>query len=158
VCGVAAFTAAALLQHFKWNPEVVIENWLEDSERTQKKAGVGTQKTADKKKPEERKGVSKSMIVEVEKGFLQCLICYEVVPEESSFALGCRHLYCNECWVGYLNVAVAEGPGCIETRCMYPDCPELVHDEVCFSFHSQILFRSLKIFTDFQKNGFTRGV
>ena len=31
-----------------------------------------------------------------------CIICYNELSEVSSFALGCGHTFCNECWREYL--------------------------------------------------------
>ena len=129
VCSVPACTAAALLQQFKWNPENVINSWLEDPDRTLKKCGVGGQD--EKKKKEKRSvGAVSDLIVKVDPGFLQCLVCYDVVKEEEVFSLGCNHPYCKDCWLNYLTLSVQDGPGCVQTHCMFPDCTELVHDEV----------------------------
>jgi len=129
VCSVPACTAAALLQQFKWNPENVINSWLEDPDRTLKKCGVGGQD--EKKKKEKRSvGAVSDLIVKVDPGFLQCLVCYDVVKEEEVFSLGCNHPYCKDCWLNYLTLSVQDGPGCVQTHCMFPDCTELVHDEI----------------------------
>lgn len=47
-----------------------------------------------------------------------------------AFALGCDHFYCNDCWTTYLELQVKEGPNCVRTHCMFPDCKELVTDTV----------------------------
>ena len=35
---------------------------------------------------------------------------------------GCRHMFCKDCWRGYIMAAVEAGPGVLDLRCPVPDC------------------------------------
>ena len=35
---------------------------------------------------------------------------------------GCRHMFCKDCWRGYISASVDAGPGVLDLRCPLPDC------------------------------------
>ena len=39
---------------------------------------------------------------------------------------GCRHLFCQQCWHGYLSAAIEAGPSVLDLRCPLPDCTAAV--------------------------------
>jgi ariadne-1 len=88
---------------------------MEDPERTYKLAGMST---LDLEKPTEHP----------DKKF-DCLICLEEYHESETFALSCGHRYCNNCWKGYLEVQVKEGPRAVYTKCPSPKCKCIVNEE-----------------------------
>lgn len=62
----------------------------------------------------------------------QCKVCLEEVPMPDTYALGCGHRYCTQCWADELEMKVEGGPNCVFAHCMHPGCSELCHEE-CFS-------------------------
>jgi ariadne-1 len=109
--------AAALLRHFKWNQERLLEAYMANPEKTLKEIGMG------------------SLVLEVPPPprpiNFSCSVCLEEVAMADTFALGCGHRYCNNCWADYLEVHVMSGANCVYTQCMSPGCTELCHEE-CF--------------------------
>lgn len=51
-----------------------------------------------------------------------CVICYEEISDESSFALKCNHTFCSECWLEYLKDKVQSGYQGIDALCMQQNC------------------------------------
>ncbi|EWM22465.1 ariadne-like ubiquitin ligase [Nannochloropsis gaditana] len=110
VLAIHPCAAAALLRHYNWNKESVIDSFCTDPDQAKEKAGimrfVPDLQTSDK-------------------GRL-CGICREDVPAEALVALGCGHFFCRGCFTQYLVSKVEEGMGCPLTRCPEYRCPEMV--------------------------------
>eukprot|EP01116_Phalansterium_solitarium_P016041 TRINITY_DN3629_c0_g1_i2.p2 TRINITY_DN3629_c0_g1~~TRINITY_DN3629_c0_g1_i2.p2 ORF type:complete len:507 (-),score=120.91 TRINITY_DN3629_c0_g1_i2:43-1563(-) len=115
VCGVPSDAAAAvLLRHYKWNKEKLIEDYMEEPEKTCTSAGLSTLEL--ERKPPDPKAMH------------SCLICLEELPAAETFALSCSHRYCKDCWKGYLMVKIQEGARCVFARCPAPKCNFIVHE------------------------------
>ena len=111
--------ARELLRHFKWNRERLMDSYYSDQTGTLKKAGVQFIASA---------GQSPA-----KNGKVTCAVCFDDFPlsdASATYALGCRHAFCQECWRGYLRVKVEEGPDCIFAKCPMPKCGEVVTQEV----------------------------
>jgi len=116
VCGIPTeAAAAALLRYYKWNKEKLIEGYLDDPKKTCTAAGMSTL--------ELERPVKNPTAVHT------CLICLEDLPDAETFALSCGHRYCKDCWQGYLNVKIGDGPSCIYSRCPSPKCNAIVHEQ-----------------------------
>mmetsp|Transcript_42957 Transcript_42957/g.108434 ORF Transcript_42957/g.108434 Transcript_42957/m.108434 type:complete len:526 (-) Transcript_42957:588-2165(-) len=116
-CNLTSTEAAVLLRYSKWNREDLISQYLEDSARLLKAAGI---KTVAKKKVSKTDSSSRHVT---------CLVCLEKVRRSKAFSLGCRHKYCRDCWAGYLENQIAEGPECVKAICIRPGCTEVVHEK-----------------------------
>lgn len=55
-----------------------------------------------------------------------CSICYESYPAEDMRATACRHLFCRDCWAGYLTAEIEKGLGVLDVRCPQPECTSAV--------------------------------
>jgi len=128
--------AAALLRHFGWNKDKLIEKYMENSEQVCKEAGMSTLALESPvKNPKEK---------------VTCLICYEDFVTKDTFALGCGHRYCLPCWKFYLEMKIKEGAECTLTKCMRPKCKDLVHEDAfriivspdLYTQYSRFLLRS----------------
>jgi ariadne-1 len=117
ICDVRRGTAAALLRQLKWDPERVIEQMLDEYSKAKLMKSVGLSEI--QRQPSLRQTSQ-----------IHCLICYDVVETEKTFSLNCGHTYCTTCWKSYLEYAINCGMGCIYTKCMYPDCTQLVEDNI----------------------------
>lgn len=116
VCGIpTAAAAATLLRHFKWNKEKLVEAYLENPEKVCTDSGMSTLELS---KPAKDPTQTHS-----------CLICLEDLPAAQTFALSCGHRYCKDCWKGYLEVMVKDGPRSVYARCPAPKCKAIVHEE-----------------------------
>lgn len=79
-----------------------------------------------------------------------CAVCYEDVLPKDMMSLGCKHFLCKGCWKDYLEVAIMDGPSCLQTHCPHPKCDHIVHETLVkqmvspekFKIYSKFLSRS----------------
>ncbi|OQS02209.1 hypothetical protein THRCLA_05392 [Thraustotheca clavata] len=113
VLSVSYAKASLLLRHFFWDKEKLLDKYWSDPEGVSAAAGaLYTGKEAEL-------GASKA----------RCTICCEDETSEL-VALGCKHFFCHECWVFYLQHKISEGPLCITTTCPEHGCKERVSDAI----------------------------
>ena len=55
-----------------------------------------------------------------------CQICFDEVPVREMRSARCRHLFCMDCWRGYVANAVNSGPSTLNLRCPLPECSAAV--------------------------------
>lgn len=53
-----------------------------------------------------------------------CPVC--MTSQEGMLGLDCGHLFCEECWRGYLHCQVDDGKAAVQARCPYPKCARIV--------------------------------
>jgi len=114
VLAIHPCAAAALLRHYSWNKEAVIDSFCTDPEKAKEKAGIAR------------------FVLELQttkKGKI-CGICRDEVPASELVAVGCDHFFCRACFTQYLKSKVDEGMGCPLTRCPEYKCPEVVTENV----------------------------
>ena len=58
----------------------------------------------------------------------RCNVCFEDYQEADMRSTGCRHLFCKQCWHGYVSAAIEAGPSVLDLRCPLPDCKAAVCD------------------------------
>ncbi len=113
ISGVLAIhpcAAAALLRHYNWNKEAVIDSFCMDPEKAKEKAGIA-------QFVEDLQTTRKGKV---------CGICRDEVAASTLVAVGCHHFFCRPCFTQYLVSKVEEGVGCPLTRCPEFRCPEVV--------------------------------
>lgn len=133
LCSIpTAAATAALLRHFKWNKEKLIESYLENPEKTCRDAGMGN---LELEKPPSNPEKIES-----------CLICLDDLPLKDTFALSCGHRYCKGCWTGFLEVAIKDGPRCVYITCPAPKCKTIVHEAAYKNLVSPELFERYNSF------------
>lgn len=103
--------AQILLQQCKWNKERMIEKFYSNEEKLRKEACL------DLFCPDVRCDAKEDVT---------CRICYDTVSPDQVHALGCRHFFCRDCYGGYLESSVADGPSCVLTHCAEPNCTQRV--------------------------------
>jgi len=114
--GLCRADATLLLRSFKWNYDSIAEKYFQNETEYNKAAQIHP--LAPNDKPQSPTP-------------LECLVCLETVPSKNTFALSCRHYYCNDCWKGYLEEQIISyGPNTIATRCMAPKCLQVVPQEL----------------------------
>uniref|UniRef100_A0A6B2L222 RBR-type E3 ubiquitin transferase n=1 Tax=Arcella intermedia TaxID=1963864 RepID=A0A6B2L222_9EUKA len=129
--GIPSKTAAStLLRYYKWDKARFINDYSDDTKQDKilQDAGVTSfelEKTLDDDL--------------IDKPF-ECLICLEEVSGRNTFALSCGHRYCRDCWRAFLEVAIKSEASCIWTRCPYPKCNELVHENAFQKFTTPALY------------------
>ena len=115
VCYIDTSQAAILLRHYRWNKEKVIEAYMDDPERTLKKAGIVTDDSGEYR------------IMDVE-GF-ECEICFDDDSSRQSYALQCGHRACTECWRTYLTKKVKEEGESSKVQCLFDKCRVIVDEK-----------------------------
>lgn len=97
-------TAAALLRHFKWREEALMERYFEDSAKVLADAGIAAAPAG---------GAASSAA-------LVCGVCFcESAPAETS-AAPCGHAFCNDCWSGHIKAQIGDGASAVP--CMAEKC------------------------------------
>eukprot|EP00457_Paulinella_chromatophora_P005897 gb/GEZN01005915.1/.p1 GENE.gb/GEZN01005915.1/~~gb/GEZN01005915.1/.p1 ORF type:complete len:541 (-),score=72.29 gb/GEZN01005915.1/:29-1651(-) len=104
-----------LLRHFKWSREKLQSAFFENSKKILEQCGLHMFGVKPKNPGP---------------GDVTCSICYDENPPEDSFALGCSHWYCKDCWAGFLVDKVESGKSCIESTCPGYKCPLRITDQV----------------------------
>jgi len=113
---LSTIVATSLLLEYKWVVEQLYEAYYSDSDAVLSRCGVSARcssKTLTIKRPCFDTAV--------------CLICLEDSLE--MHCMPCTHAFCRDCWRGYLEAAVGEGPSCLYKTCPYPKCNEKVTRE-----------------------------
>lgn len=111
-----------LLSSFKWSEDKLQNAYFDDIEKCQRQAGLIYSEEDSENTRNENDEFS-------------CVVCMEDVPMEKTYALGCGHRYCTECWKGYLKSAFSKfGPNVFRTTCMYPNCKAIVTFETWKNF------------------------
>lgn len=56
-----------------------------------------------------------------------CEICYDNISSPAyGFQLGCRHLYCRDCYCGHMRAKISDGPSCISMICPASKCSQWI--------------------------------
>jgi len=133
LCGLPSETIAAmLLRANEWNKEKLINRWMEDSEKVLAAAGISSGDLVSTKKHSRKK--------------MECPICMENCSSKNSYALGCGHRYCNDCWQQYLMTALESAHTVTSTRCPFPKCNALVHDDAFNTHLSKKAYERYQLF------------
>ncbi|CAM9758678.1 unnamed protein product [Phaeothamnion confervicola] len=113
--------ATALLRHFSWNKEKLFDQFYKDPDSVM-----------------QRVGITESCVAGSSMGaaeMLRCNICTEEgIPGSDAYALPCGHFFCNDCWRGYLEAKVGDGPTCVYTTCPAHKCPLIVSESLFHKF------------------------
>ena len=96
-----------------------MQNWFEQENRLKFELGL----EFDQRLPAQRPDMKYST-PQHHGGY--CLICYEEISAENSFAMSCGHTFCKTCWQQYLIEKVKSGYTGIDARCMQAGCNLMV--------------------------------
>mmetsp|Transcript_1826 Transcript_1826/g.2594 ORF Transcript_1826/g.2594 Transcript_1826/m.2594 type:complete len:270 (-) Transcript_1826:673-1482(-) len=99
-------------RHYKWNQDKM-HAWFSEQDSLVCRLGL----EFDSKAATPEMGAS---LPEMHGGY--CPICYEKIDEGNSFALACKHTFCNECWKEYLTTKVESGPEGVNSLCQQAGC------------------------------------
>lgn len=115
VCDIDPSHAAILLRHYRWNKERVIELYMDDPERTLKKAGIAGDD-------------SRECRIQYVPGF-ECEICFDEDNATESYALQCGHRACTVCWGMYLTKKIKEEGESSKVQCLFDKCHVIVDEK-----------------------------
>ncbi|KAJ5072679.1 e3 ubiquitin-protein ligase ari5-related [Anaeramoeba ignava] len=132
VLDVPSFIAGALLRHFRWNVDRLIEDVMTDRQAVFKKAKINEKDFQDQNTEYKPDGDS-------------CLICFEDIDPKTSFSLRCRHPICLDCWKDYLTTKIKDG-NVNNIICPIHQCYELVHEKLIKKIVSTEMFSKYQWF------------
>jgi ariadne-1 len=115
VCFIEPSQAAILLRHHRWNKEKVIEAYMDDPERTLKKAGIVNDDSGEHR-------------IQYIEGF-ECEICFDEDDSKQSYALQCGHRACTTCWGTYLSKKIKEEGESSKVQCLFDKCRVVVDEK-----------------------------
>merc|ERR1719491_569751 len=91
---VCPSVAHALLQHYRWDEERLIDQFWADSIKTVKDAGVHARYTSSKDHDNARSTLTDSTLSTE----MECSICYDAFPAKTMLQMPCKHPFCPDCW------------------------------------------------------------
>ncbi|PGH04374.1 ariadne-1 [Blastomyces parvus] len=112
ILGLPPESAAILLRFGRWNREKLIESYMEDHDRIQEEAGIGSAFS----------GTPKTEIVP---GFM-CDICCEDGPGMETYSMRCGHRFCVDCYRHYLAQKIGEEGEAARIQCPQNNCHRIV--------------------------------
>ncbi|WVQ84717.1 hypothetical protein IAT38_006874 [Cryptococcus sp. DSM 104549] len=147
-------TAAALLRHYAWNPEKLQESFWTDPASALDDAGLSPpsspststqplpastrappRRTRSSGPPGSANAISASPVKPraTLPGPFECPVCFSEydgkAAVDASFALGCGHRFCKECWGEYLSGKVKDEGESGKIQCMESGCKRVVREE-----------------------------
>jgi len=117
VLGIPKSAALILLREHKWAKERLFEIFYNDPEKIQASCGVKFRcNPVSPKKSCKRR---------------HCEICYDDdgFTSDEMISMPCGHEFCRDCWRGFAENMISDGPVCIRTRCPQAGCSEIVTEE-----------------------------
>ena len=118
VCNIDPVQAAILLRHYRWNKERVIEAYMDDPERTLRRAGIVM---------EEDDASGEHRIQRLP--HFECEICFDDDNAKTSYALQCGHRACTTCWSTYLSKKIKEEGESSKVQCLFDKCHVVVDEK-----------------------------
>ena len=121
VLSVPPGIAAILLRHYKWRVMRLQEEWFSDDRRIRDAVGL----------PADGGVLVPTALISRRRVAVDCAICFGSFPAGRTRSAACStHLYCVECWRGYVRAAVEDGPRCLSLRCPDTSCSAAVAREL----------------------------
>ena len=99
-----------LLMNYQWNSEKIFNDLFID-EKTKEKMFLESGIT-----PKEISGDLTH----------NCPICSEELNSKNSYSLACKHVFCYDCWSGFLTSSLNDGKKCLKTNCPALKCNVIV--------------------------------
>jgi ariadne-1 len=131
------YSAKTLLQHFKWEKELLLEKYYDNPEATFLEAGVVNPFSRNNNIVQDDQS-SSSLVEKTTNTFitqfesLECGICFSLVVRKSLYFLGCGHYFCVDCWNAYLEVKIVEEGVSQLIRCPQSSCSIIVDEKTVF--------------------------
>jgi len=117
ICSVLEISpegAYHLMSKFGWDREKLYNNYYESTGNLKDELGI-----------------TDLSVVPVAPGNpMLCRICYDEAMPADTVQLSCKHAFCEDCYRGYLNNKIGDGPGAVYTRCPESKCNHLVPENL----------------------------
>lgn len=122
--GIPEPEAVRILRIYKWDPNLLNEDWWNDTDAVRSKAGLIDSQSV----PSTSTGPSTSKSKKAAK--VQCQICFDSFSPDAMCSASCAHVFCKNCYRAYVLVAIGNGPTALDLRCPMPECNAAVPVEV----------------------------
>ena len=113
--------AAPLLRAHQWNVNHLNDSWFADEAGVRAKAGLEPPPSDYAASTSTSRG-SPQLGSESLEGKQTCQVCFEGFTRTALTNCGCGHDFCEQCWSGYLEAKVDDGPSCLDARCPHAGC------------------------------------
>ncbi|KAL3854879.1 hypothetical protein ACJMK2_014115 [Sinanodonta woodiana] len=138
---VPLFTAEALLRHYEWSREMLLESWMADPRVCCEKSGVTPPAHLFSDKPVVAESLSSPRTSEPPSPDAYCDICTSsFLMTEEPVNMSCDHQFCKACWESYLNMKIQDGDA-HNITCPGYGCTKLVPVEVIENIVSRDMAR-----------------
>lgn len=114
VLGIPDEEAARVLRKYKWDVSRVHEEWFADTDAVRESVGLLDEVPSTSQGKQEA----------------TCSICFDNFRSKDMLSASCGHLFCKDCYKGYLNEHISSGPACLDLRCPIPGCKACVPVEI----------------------------
>eukprot|EP00122_Pirum_gemmata_P005883 Pgem_evm1s5371 len=116
-------SARILLQHFKWEKQVLMEKYYDNPGKVYAEAGVVDPRSVDDNSNNNNINNTNS-----ESAVRECEICFCPISSTAMYSMACKHTFCNDCWNGYLEAKIMEEGAAQSIECPEGDCNILVDE------------------------------
>ena len=146
IYGISRDNAIILLRRNHWNKDRIIDQLADSPDTLYTSAGFRSKKEEEEEEEEEDSLAKPPPTTQARRECIinknssnnnnnttfTCSICGEDVPMGDTYALGCGHRFCNDCWRSYVGVAMHEGGhlGVVMLHCPGYECEWPVPDSV----------------------------
>jgi ariadne-1 len=76
------------------------------------------------------KDIVDEVAMQKDTSMVYCPVCYEEYPNNTMMGMICGHRFCNDCYKGYLECIIKDGPECIYSTCPDSKCRLVVTEEI----------------------------
>jgi ariadne-1 len=114
--GVSLDHSLVLLHEYRWNKEKLVEEYFSNSNKTLEKSGILVSDAVAL-----RVAGKDDMCREN-----YCRICLSQCDAKKLYGLSCGHKFCSDCYKGYLDTVIGDGPICVTATCPEHQCNQKI--------------------------------
>ncbi|KAK9806726.1 hypothetical protein WJX72_000715 [[Myrmecia] bisecta] len=122
VLSISEAEAVRVLRHCRWDVNRVNEEWFSDTAALRDKVGLVEAEPSTSGQAG---------------GKVTCGVCFDDFKRRDVRSARCGHLFCKDCWQGYVTTAIANGPSVLDLRCPTPKCAAAVPRDLIFEVASK---------------------
>lgn len=161
VLSIPESAAGVLMREHKWAKERLFEIFYTDPEALLDKYGVRCRceapiAAAPVAAPAGR--MTRNRLAKL-KASRECPICFmDDLDPADMFCMPCGHSFCRDCWYGFIQCKIGDGPSCVRESCPQTDCKEALTEEEVGTLAPDLLpkFEEYQLRSFVEMNGSTR--
>ena len=110
--------AQLVLINYNWNIEILMNDWFDKTQKIKESSGIAQTKESEKKIKEFYKKNK------IPKNY--CLVCYTEIEPNDEISLDCKHPFCSDCFISYLQQKATDQLTLLTTHCPLAGCNFIV--------------------------------